>query len=217
MKKFFAAALAAVMAVSVFSACNKEEAAEEVYSGVLTKVRLGMSKSKIVSLNSGRDLYYENDSQIWCVNPDTDLMEIKELIPEDKQFYYVEDSLITYNFKYDESDDENYLVSYQEEVPCMLDRTTAEKYYYDKIERLKAKYEITGEDAVKSTLIGADGVDMTLVNETVFTLPSFKVTLEMDLTYDTVDGVEDYYGTYYSIEVKSLENKTAVDVSVSEE
>ncbi len=217
MKKFFAAALAAVMAVSVFSACNKEEAAEEVYSGVLTKVRLGMSKSKIVSLNSGRDLYYENDSQIWCVNPDTDLMEIKELIPEDKQFYYVEDSLITYNFKYDESDDENYLISYQEEVPCMLDRITAENYYNDKIKRLKAKYEVVGEDAVHSTVTGVDGVDMTLVNETVITLPSFKVTFEMDLTYDTVDGAEDYYGTYYSIEVKSLENKTAVDVSVSEE
>ena len=216
MKKIFAAALAAVMVLSLFSACSKEEAPGETYSGVLTKVRLGMPMNKIISLNSGREMYYESETQIWCVNPDTDLMEIRELIPEDKQFYYAEDSLITYNFKYDEGDDTNYLVSYMEEVPCMLDRATAETYYNDKITRLKAKYG-AGDDAVHSTVTGVEGVDMTLINETVMTLPSFKLTFVMNLTYDTVDAVEDYYGTYYSIEVKSLENKTAVDVSGSSE
>lgn len=216
MKKIFAAALAAVMIFSSFSACSKEEAAEDTYSGVLTKVRLGMPMNKIVSLNSGREMYYESETEIWCVNPDTDLMEIRELIPEDKQFYYVEDSLITYNFKYDEGDDTNYLVSYMEEVPCMLDRATAETYYNDKISRLKAKYGVDN-DSVHSTVTGDELVDMTLVNETVMTLPSFKLTFVMNLTYDTVDGVDDFYGTYYSIEVKSLENKTAVDVSGSSE
>ncbi len=217
-KKIIAAAAAAMIAVTAFCACNKSEdteaADESAYSGVLTKVRLGMPMNKIISLNSGTELYYENDTEIWCVNPDTDLMEIRNLIPADNQFYYAEDSLITYKFRVDKTDQQNYLQGYIVEMPCKIDRATAEKYYSDKGAALTAKYEVPAE-SVRSTVTGTENVDMNVDYKTTMTLSSFEVILTMRLTYDTVDGVSDYYGTYYSVELKELANKTEVEVDAS--
>lgn len=210
MKKLIAALTAALISLTLLAACGKsEEAAEDTYTGVLTKVRLGMPMKKVISLNSATEMYYESDTEIWCVNPDTDLMEIRELIPADNQFYYAEDSLITYKFRFDESDGENYLEGYIEEVPCLIDRETAMKYYEDKKARLAAKYSVPAEAAI-STITGTEDVDLNLDYVTTMTLSSFELVLTMQLTYDIVDGVEDYYGTYYSIELKELKNKTPV-------
>ncbi|WP_432649151.1 hypothetical protein [Huintestinicola sp.] len=212
MKKITAMLLVILSALSLFCGCKKEEAPADDYTGVLSKVRLGMPMKKIIALNSGSELYYDSDTEIWCVSTDTDLMEIKDRIPADSQFFYADDSLITYTFKYSESDGENYLTAYMEEVPCKLDRKTAEEYYRYKKAALIAKYA-PSEEAVVSTVTGTEGVDLTLDNVTVMTLSSFEVTLTMQLTYDTVDGVEDYFGTYYSVKVKELANKTAVEVT----
>lgn len=212
MKKFTAMLLVILSALSLFCGCKKEEAPVDNYTGVLSKVRLGMPMKKIIALNSGSELYYDSDTEIWCVSTDTDLMEIKDRIPADSQFFYADDSLITYTFKYSESDGENYLTAYMEEIPCKLDRKTAEEYYKYKKAALISKYA-PAEEAVVSTVTGTEGVDLTLDNVTVMTLSSFEVTFTMQLTYDTVDGVEDYFGTYYSVKIKELANKTAVEVA----
>lgn len=212
MKKFTAMLLVILSALSLFCGCKKEESPVDNYTGVLSKVRLGMPMKKIIALNSGSELYYDSDTEIWCVSTDTDLMEIKNRIPADSQFFYADDSLITYTFKYSESDGENYLTAYMEEIPCKLDRKTAEEYYKYKKAALISKYA-PAEEAVVSTVTGTEGVDLTLDNVTVMTLSSFEVTLTMQLTYDTVDGVEDYFGTYYSVKIKELANKTAVEVA----
>lgn len=212
MKKFAAALLAAVMSLSLFSACSKEEEVTEEYTGVLTKIRLGMPMSSVLNYNSNCDIYYESDTEVWCVNTDADLMEIRDLIPEEDQFYYAEDALLTYRFRYDEGDDKNYLEGYQEEVVCLMARQDAMDYFDKKTERLKAKYT-PDEGSVKQTVTGAEGVDLNLDYVTTMTMPTFEVIFTLELTYDTVNGVDDYYGTYYSIEVKELKNKTPVEVT----
>ena len=210
LKKLLSGVITLVMALSLFAGCSdSEEPAADDYSGVLTKVRLGMPMHKVISLNSSVQMYYENDTVIWCVNPDTDLMELKEIIPNEEGFYNVDDSLITYTFKYNEQDDENYLTGYIEEIQCVLDRETGTKYYEDKKERLMSKYSCPKESAV-SSVTGTEGVDLNLDYKTKLTLSSFDLVLTMRLTYDTVDGVEGYYATYYSIDVNELKNKTAV-------
>lgn len=209
MKKALSVITAAVMLMAGLTACSKEEEVEDTYSGVLTKVRLGMPMNKIVALNSGTEMYYETDTEIWCVSTDTDLMEIRTLIPEDSQFFYTDDSLITYDFKYDEADQENYLTGYIEEIPCLIDRDTAMTYYNDKKAALMKKYGCS-EETSASSITGTEGVDLNLDYVTGMTLSSFEIIFTMQLTYDIVDGVEDYYGTYYSIELKELKNKTAV-------
>ncbi|MBQ5333568.1 MAG: hypothetical protein J6K92_09970 [Oscillospiraceae bacterium] len=212
MKRITAIMLAILSVLTLFCACKKEEAPVDDYTGVLSKIRLGMPMKKIIALNSDSELYYDSDTEIWCVSTDTDLMELRNRIPADSQFFYADDSLITYTFKFDQSDGENYLTAYMEEIPCKIDRKTAEEYYNYKKAALAAKYSPAAE-AVISTVTGTEGVDLTLDNVTVMTLSSFEVTLTMQLTYDTVDGVEDYFGTYYSIKIKELANKTAVEVS----
>ncbi len=217
MKRFTALILALLTAMTLLCACGKEEEAPvDNYTGVLSKVRLGMPMKKIIALNSASELYYDSDTEIWCVSTDTDLMELRDRIPADNQFFYADDSLITYTFKFNEADGENYLTAFLEEIPCKIDRKTAEDYYSFKKDALKAKY-MPAEEAVISTVTGTEGVDLTLEHATVMTLSSFEVTLTMQLTYDTVDGVEDYYGTYYSIKVKELANKAAVEVKEEEE
>lgn len=203
---------AAVMSAAVFTGCGKgdEEVVESTYSGVLTKIRLGMPQNKVIALNNQEEMYYESDTKLWCVNPDTDIMEVKALIPEDSQHFYCDDSLITYEFEYNEGEDEYYLDSYMEEVVCLIDKNVAKEYYDRKLLELSSKY---GATEYNTTQTGTDGVDMNLVYETVMSLSSFSVTTSMTYTYDTVDGKDDYYCTHLSIAVQELENKEAVEIS----
>ena len=208
-KKILSVILAAVLAMLCLSACKKEEAVpESAYAGILTKVKLGMPLTKIISLQpDGVDLYYETDTRIWSINNDTELREITALIPEESAYYYVDDSIITYNFKTVNGDPEIYLNGYVQEVGCLIDRDTAKQYFADKTAELEKKY---GEPL--GTMTGTEEIDMVLTYKESFDCPSFTVVFSMQQTYDTVDSVEGYYGTFYSIEVteKVVKDETAI-------
>ena len=212
MKKILSVILAVVMIGVCFTACNKEEAvvSESSYSGILTKVKLGMPLSKIVSLQPDNvNLYYESDTTIWSVNTDTELMEIVNLIPEDKaQHFYVEDSIITYNFRTQKGDDEIYLKDYVSEVQCRLERETAENYFKAKTAELAAKHEV--EPIGSQT--GTEGIDLDVTYMQKFDYPSYTFIFTMKETYDTIEGVDGYYGSFFSMEVKEKEVKTEVPI-----
>ena len=77
MKKILTIILALAMSLTCLTACGKDEetaVAENAYAGILTKVKLGMPLTKIVSLQPDSvELYYEDDTTIWCVNSDTEI------------------------------------------------------------------------------------------------------------------------------------------------
>lgn len=212
MKKLFSLLLTAVMALMCFTACGggDEEAPEApAYSGILTKIKLGMPLTKIVSLQpDGVDLYYETDTCVWSINPDTDLMEIRNLLPEGEQFYYVDDSIITYNFKTVKGDENIYLNDYVSEVHCLLDRDTARKYFDSKTAELAAKH---GVEAV-GTQIGTEDIDMEITFKQTFNCTSYTLTFTMVEKYDTVNGVDGYYGSFFSIDVKEKEVKDETEI-----
>ncbi len=204
--------LAVLMTAFSLAGCGKDkDAAEEEggYSGVLSKIKLGMPQKKVLSINNQKEMYYESDTVLWCINPDTDLMELRQVIPADQGFSYCDDSVITYEFKHNDKDNEDYLTSYTEEVTCLIDRDVAQKYYDDKVNELRRKYN----SDFTTTQTGTEGVDVSLVQHTELPLSSFVVYIDMTLTYDTVEGVDAYYGTHYSITVKELANKAAVPIA----
>lgn len=200
------------MAVSAFAGCGdkKTEEAESDYTGVLTKVRLGMPQKKVITLNNQQEMYYESDTELWCINTDTDIMEVRELVPSDSQYFYCDDSLITYCFREAPGEDDYLLTSYMEEVVCLLNKDTAKEYYDKKLTELAAKYKCYD---YATTQTGVEDVDLSIKYETVMTLASFSVTASMEYTYDTVDGVDDYYCTHLSIKTEELGSKSAVVVS----
>lgn len=218
MRKFLTAFLALALAVSCFAACNKEEGGDTAdaagYTGILTKVKLGMPLTKIVTLNqaNGVNLNYETDTVVWSQNPDTELMEIRELIPTESAYYYIDDSLITYSFETRKGDEEIYLISYMAEAYGLLDRKTAEEYYNKKTDELAAKH---GVEAVKSVK-GKEDIDLDVDYISRYSCATYDLTFTMRETYDTVDGVDGYYGSYFSIEVKEKENKEEVAVQGSD-
>ena len=212
MKKFLSLMLAVIMAAVCFTACNKEDGegdSKGAYNGILTKVKLGMPLSKIVSLQPDNvNLYYESDTTIWSVNTDTELMEIADLIPEDSQYYYVDDSIITYNFRTKKGDDEIYLNGYISEVQCRLERDVARKYFDDKTAEFTAKYKVEPVGAQT----GTEDIDMELTYTQRFDYPSYALIFTMKQTYDTIEGVDGYYGSFFSIEVKEKEVKIEVPI-----
>lgn len=213
MKKFLSLVFVVIMAAAFFTACNKDEGgegSEGSYSGILTKVKLGMPLSKIVSLQPDNvDLYYQSDTTIWSVNTDTELMEIANLIPADKeQHFYVEDSIITYNFRTQKGEDEIYLNDYISEVHCRLERDVAKKYFDDKTAELSKKYSV---EPIGS-MTGTEGIDMELTYTQKFDYPSYALTFTMKQTYDTIEGIDGYYGSFFSIEVKEKEVKAEVEI-----
>lgn len=212
MKKFLTAFLAMALAVTCFTACgggDEEASADETgYSGILTKVKLGMPLTKIITINQtyNVDLNYETDTVIWSRNPDTELMEIRELIPTESAYYYVDDSLITYVFETRKGDPEIYLTSYMAEAYCLLDRKTAESYYDTKTAELAKKH---GVDAVQS-IKGTEDIDLEVDRISRYSCASYDLTFTVREKYDTVDGVDGYYGSYFCIEVKEKANKEEV-------
>ena len=217
MKKIFTVLIALTMTLTCFAGCKKDEEAtapETAYSGILTKVKLGMPLTKIVSLQpDGGELYYETDTSIWCVNTDTELMEIRDLIPAESAYYYADDSIITYNFLTKKGDDEIYLNGYMSEVMCLMDRSTAEKYFESKTAELAEKH---GAEPV-GTKTGTEDIDMELTYTQKYDCPSYTVTFKMVETYDTVDSADGYYGTYFSIEVneKAVKDEVALTDSTT--
>ncbi|MBP1561660.1 MAG: hypothetical protein J6C96_10550 [Oscillospiraceae bacterium] len=217
MKRIISVILSMIMALACFTACGEEETApESTYAGILTKIKLGMPLTKIISLQpDGVELYYETDTRIWSQNTDTDLMEIRDLIPEDNAYYYVDDSIITYDFKTVKGDEEIYLNSYMSEVTCLLDRKTAEKYFVDKTAELAKKHAVEPV----GTLKGTEDIDMKLNYKQTYDCPSYKVDFVMTLTYQTVEGVDGYYASYFAVTVteKEVKAETAIEVETEKE
>ena len=212
MKKILAVILTLAMALCCFTACGKDEEAaalEESYAGILTKVKLGMPLTKIVSLQpDGVELYYEDDVTIWSVNTDTELMEIRNLIPAEDAYFYADDSIITYNFRTVKGDEEIYLDGYMSEVTCLLDRETATKYFESKTAELAKKH---GAEPV-GAMTGTEGMDMNLTYTQKYDCPSYNIVFTMVETYDTVNGVDGYYGTYFAIEIIEKAVKTETEI-----
>lgn len=218
MKRIISVILSMIIALMCFTACGKDEEAspETAYAGILTKIKLGMPLTKIITLQpDGIELYYETDTRIWSKNTDTELMEIRSLIPEENAYYYVDDSIITYDFKTVKGDEEIYLNSYMSEVTCLLDRETAEKYFADKTAELAKKHAVEP----KGTLKGTEDIDMDLNYKETFDCPSYKAEFVMTLTYQTVEGVDGYYASYFAIIVteKEVKEETAIEVETEKE
>lgn len=217
MRKFLTAFLAVALAVFCFAACSKEDGGDTAedggYTGILTKVKLGMPLKKIIQLQPDNvELYYETDTTIYGVNPDTELMEIRDIIPTDSAYYYVDDSIITYNFETRKSDEQIYLTSYMAEAYGLLDRKTAEEYYEKKTEELAKKHNAEAAKSIK----GTEDIDLEVDRISRYSCATYDLTFIMREKYDTVDGVDGYYGSYFSIEVKEKANKEEVSVQSSE-
>ena len=215
--RFAALFLALLMTALTLTACGdkdkKEEGGEETgYSGVLTKIKLGMPMKKVISANGQGEMYYESDTVLWCINPDTDIMEVRDIIPADMAYCFCDDSVITYEFKHNDKDNEDYLTSYTEEVACLIDRETAQKYYDEKVQALRKKYR----SEFSTTQTGTEGIDLNLIQHSELPLSSFVVYVDMTLSYDTVEGVDAYYCKHLSITVKELANKAAVPIAAGE-
>ncbi|MBQ2824047.1 MAG: hypothetical protein IJF18_05665 [Oscillospiraceae bacterium] len=226
MKKLLSILMTVIMCVTLFTACGKEESeplATE-YAGILTKVKLGMPLTKIISLqNDGVELYYEDDVTIWSMNEDTDLyVDTSAIIPAEDPIFYTGNSIITYKFRTVKGDEEIYLNGFTEEVHCLIERTAAEDYFNKKTEQLVNKH-CAGEGAtVNGSMTGTEDIDMELVYTQNLSASSYDVIFSMTLTYDTVNGVEGYYATKYEIQFieKAVKNPVAIDspeVSSAEE
>lgn len=218
MKKVLSVIIAVIMCIFTLTACGKEEAVAEIpeYSGILTRVKLGMPLTKIVSMQpDGVELYYEDDTTIWSINPDADLMEVRDLIPADDLYYYADDSIITYKFRTVKGDDEIYLNGYTEEVHCLMDRAVAEEYFNKKTEQLVSKHCVdTGSSAVGS-MVGTENIDMELVYTQNISASSYDVVFTMTLTYDTVNSVDGYYATEFNISLTEKPVKNSVPITTT--
>ncbi len=212
MKKIISVLTALIMTTAIFAACGKDETEvpENVYSGILTKVKLGMPMTKIVSLQpDGVTLNFETDTRLWSVNSDTEIMELREVVPADNPVYYVEDSIITYDFKTVKGDENIYLCGYMSEAYCCLERQTARDFFDKKTAELAAKHGVEAAGAQT----GTEDIDMELVYTQRYDCPSYTVIFTMKEKYDTVEGVDGYYGSYFSIEVKEKDVKTETPIT----
>lgn len=218
MKRIFSVLLSIMTCVMLLTACGEEAAEESAYSGILTKVKIGMPLTKIVSMQpDGVELYWDDDTTIWSINTDTDLMaEVSALVPAEDMFYYADDSIITYNFKTQKGDDELYLKGYSEEVHCLLDRTAAQDYFDKKTAELISKHCVDEGSVAGGTMVGTEDIDMELVYSQKISASSYDLVFSMTLTYDTVNDVAGYYATEFEIELTEKDVKSEVAISTPE-
>jgi hypothetical protein len=198
------------------TACNKDEAPEiPPYAGILTKVRLGMPESRVISLQpESTELFYQtgNDYIMWSVNPDTEIQRLRDLLPPDDLYYYTDDSIITYYLKDNEDKTEKVLDGYMQEVYCIVPRNIAVDFYNAQVKYLAEKYGVES----KGTRRGTEDVDLELNFKEVYDCPSSTVTFEATFTSDTVNGVNDYYGTHFAITLMGKETQTEIGISSGE-
>ncbi len=218
MKRIFSVLLSIMTCVMLLTACGEEAAEESTYSGILTKVKIGMPLTKIVSMQpDGVELYWDDDTTIWSINTDTDLMaEVSALVPAEDMFYYADDSIITYNFKTKKGDDELYLKGYSEEVHCLLDRTAAQDYFDKKTAELISKHCVDDGSVAGGSMVGTEDIDMELVYSQKISASSYDLVFSMTLTYDTVNDVAGYYATEFKIELTEKDVKTEVAIATPE-
>lgn len=219
MKRIFAVLLSLLTCVMLLAACGDEEAADESsYSGILTKIKLGMPLTKIVTMQpDGVELYWEDDTTIWSINTDTDLMaDVSALVPADDMYYYSDDSIITYQFKTKKGDEEIYLKGYSEEVHCLLDRTAAQEYFDKKTAELLKKHCVDEGSVAGGSMVGTEDIDMELVYSQKISASSYDLVFSMTLTYDTVNDVAGYYATQFKIDINEKDVKGEVAIATPE-
>jgi len=221
LKKYIFSLISLIICITA-SSCSKEGDAPTDLTdvpGILTQVRLGMSPEQILKLQENQNLrrnenvilYYDSDTVLWCVSTDTELMELNGLIDADNMFYHVDDSIITYYFSESSADKSKLsLSSFSQEVYCLIDYDTANKYFSDKVKQLELKH---GGSAV-TTLIGTKDIDSVLTQKAEISCNSYTVDVEMSHEYDTVDGVSDYYGKYFIITITEKVVKDPVSVTI---
>lgn len=215
MKRVLSVLLSLITCVFLLAACGEEAPAENAYNGILTKIKIGMPLTKIVSMQpDGVELYWEDDTTIWSVNTDTDLMiDLAALVPPEDVFYYADDSIITYNFKTKKGDEEIYLKGYSEEVHCLIERTVAEEYFNNKTAELIKKHCVDEGSVAGGSMVGTEDIDMELVYSQKISASSYDLVFSMTLTYDTVNDVPGYYATEFAIELteKDVKSEVAID------
>lgn len=218
MKRILSVLLSLMTCVMLLAACGDEAVEETAYNGILTKIKIGMPLTKIVSMQpDGVELYWDDDTTIWSINTDTDLMaEVSALVPADDMYYYADDSIITYNFKTKKGDDEIYLKGYSEEVHCLLDRTAAQDYFDKKTAELIKKHCVDDGSVAGGSMVGTEDIDMELVYKQKISASSYDLAFSMTLTYDTVNDVSGYYATEFKIELTEKDVKGEVAIATPE-
>lgn len=218
MKRILAVLLSLLTCVMLLAACGDEAADESSYSGILTKIKLGMPLTKIVTMQpDGVELYWEDDTTIWSINTDTDLMaDVAALVPADDMYYYADDSIITYKFRTKKGDDEIYLKGYSEEVHCLLDRTAAQEYFDKKTAELLKKHCVDEGSVAGGSMVGTEDIDMELVYSQKISASSYDLVFSMTLTYDTVNEVAGYYATEFKIDINEKDVKGEVAIATPE-
>jgi hypothetical protein len=215
MRKRVLAAFLSVIIIFICTACGEEERVIPPYEGILTKVRLGMPETRVTALQpEDADLYYQtgNDYIMWSVNPDTEIQSLRDYLPPEDMFYYCDDSIITYYLEDNDDKTEKVLSGYMQEVYCVAPRDVAVEFYNAQVKYLTTKYGMESN----GTRTGIEGVDLNLDFKEVMTGTSFNITFGATFTSQTVNGVNDYYGTHFYITLMKSDNPTAVAVESGE-
>jgi hypothetical protein len=220
MKREIIKAAALTAAILCLTACSSDETAdptasettvvEAVYTGVLSRIRLGMTESKIISMMPDSvPLYYQDDFEMWSVDPDTNMEAITDYLPEGDLNYYADDSIITYYFKNQSGSPEKILTGYMEEIHGVFSQDASVKFYNDTIARLTEEY---GVEPV-GTMTGEQGIDNELQLKQVYDCPSATVTFYCTYTWQNVNDVEDYYGSYFAVKLmgKTIKEEVPLD------
>jgi hypothetical protein len=206
MKKTAAALLCAAFLAVSFTACNDDggespdstASAVAEYAGILTKIRLGMTETKVISmLPDSVPLYYQDDFEMWSIDPDTNMQTIRTYLPEGDLKYYADDSIITYFFKNQNGNPDKILTGYMEEVHGVFPQDVSIKFYNDTAERLKTEYGVTPV----GTQTGTEGIDSEIQLKQVYDCPSVTVTFYCTYSWQNVNGVDDYYGSYFAVKL----------------
>ncbi|MDR0946686.1 MAG: hypothetical protein LBM87_02915 [Ruminococcus sp.] len=178
---------------------------EASYSGILTKVRIGMTETKLLTMMPDDvKVNYQSDYEIWGFNTDTEIQSLRDLIPLDDPYYSVDDSIITYYLKDSGVPDVKVLEGYMQEVYCTVPRNIAVEFYQSTVKALTDKYSAPSV----GTMEGVEDIDQELNLTEVIDNPSFTITFNATYTYEEINGVSDYYGTHFSIKLMSKDVKT---------
>jgi hypothetical protein len=213
--KRISAALLSVIMIFALAACGEEEKVIPPYEGILTKVRLGMPETRVVALQPEEaELYYQtgNDYIMWSVNPDTEIQSLRDYLPPEDLFYYCDDSIITYYLEDNDDKTEKVLSGYMQEVYCVVPRDIAVEFYNAQVKYLTTKYGMESS----GTRTGIEDVDLELNFKEVMTGSSFNVTFGATFTSQTVNGVNDYYGTHFYVTLMKSDAPTEVPVESGE-
>jgi hypothetical protein len=82
-------------------------------------------------------------------------------------------------------------------------------YYYADVAYLNNKYGVES----KGTRTGTEGVDLELHFKEELVKESFTVTFQATFTSQTVNGINDYYGTHFSLTL--MGNETSAEMPIS--